>query len=172
METVLAKLEKSKDLTPEQLMAIAANENLSPEASKAFAESFSAKFNSDATKDFMEKFNQLNENRINDLKKGSDDQREFMERMMNKVLDTQSTMTGHLVNSQKDIKDEYHDRLNRTEERMDNTQDKALNYTTKDNAITRGILNSDLQIAKKECLNCKFLNDLDVNICIECGNKF
>ena len=70
METVLAKLEKSKDLTPEQLMAIAANENLSPEASKAFAESFSAKFNSDATKDFMEKFNQLNENRINDLKKG------------------------------------------------------------------------------------------------------
>jgi hypothetical protein len=173
IEAALGKLEKSKDLTPEQLMAIAANENLSPEAAKVFAESFSAKHEAGSNKEFMDKFNMLNENRINDLKKSSDDQRDFMEKMMNKVLETQASMTGHLVSSQKDGKEEYRERLNRTEDRLDNTQDKALNYTTRNTLLSGSNIIVDMQnIDKKECSICKFLNDLEVKVCIECGNKF
>ncbi len=171
MEAAINRLEKSKDLTPEQLMAIAANENLSPEAAKAFAESFSAKYSSESTKDFMDKFNQLNESRISDAKKNADDQREFMEKIMDKVLTSQATMTGHLVNSQKELKDEYRGRLNTTEQRLDSNQDKSLNYVTKQNE-NDAANNTGRNLGVKECPNCKFMNDTDVNVCVECGFRF
>jgi hypothetical protein len=131
LKEITIKYQASKDLSPEQLMAIAANEKLDPIAAQKFAESFSAKHNSGQQKEFMEQFNKLNDSRIQDSKEMMD----RMERMYNKGLDTSSAMTGHLMGSKDQQKDEYKQRLERQEDRMDKTQDKALDYTTKNNSF-------------------------------------
>jgi hypothetical protein len=56
-----------------------------------------------------------------------------MERMYNKGLDSSSAMTGHLMNQKNKEKEEYKSRLERQEDRMDKTQDKALDYATRNN---------------------------------------
>lgn len=138
LKEVSLKYQASKDLSPEQLMAIAANEKLDPIAAQKFAESFSAKHNSAQQKEFMEQFNKLNDARIQDSKEMMD----RMERMFNKGLDSSSAMAGHLMGSKDQQKDEYKQRLERQEDRMDKTQDKALDYTTKNNSF--GSVNSGI----------------------------
>jgi hypothetical protein len=171
LDAALKKAELYKDMTPEQLMAIASNENMSPDAAKAFAESFSAKNSGTANKEFMEQFNQLNEKRIDDIKNLTSENAALLERMMNKVLDTQSSMSGHLVHSKDQIKDEYKERLARTEDRMDNTQDKALDYTTKNNVPPAP--NPPTLTNFKVCSTCNTpTTNLDAKICSECGTRF
>lgn len=66
-----AKIEKykaSRDLTPEQLMAIAANENLSSEAAVRFAESLGKAHDAEAERARQEELNRLNQARIDDMK--------------------------------------------------------------------------------------------------------
>ena len=66
-----AKLEKyrmSRDLTPEQLMAIAANENLSPEAAAKLAESLGKGREVEAERARQEEINRLNQARVDDMK--------------------------------------------------------------------------------------------------------
>lgn len=142
IKEIAVKYEGSQNLSPEQLMAIAANENLDPIAAQKFAESFSAKNNSEQQKEFMEQFNKLNELRIEDIKQSnaqkdaiSESDKDRLERMFGKLADTTSSMTGHLVGNKDQQKDEYKQRLERQEDRMDNTQDKALNYTTRNNSF-------------------------------------
>lgn len=131
LKEITIKYQASKDLSPEQLMAIAANEKLDPIAAQKFAESFSAKHNSAQQKEFMEQFNKLNDARIQDTKEMMD----RMERMFNKGLDSSSSITGHLIGLKDQQKDEYRQRLEKQENRMDNTQDKALDYTTRNNSF-------------------------------------
>jgi hypothetical protein len=140
LKEISIKYQASKDLSPEQLMAIAANEKLDPIAAQKFAESFSAKHNSANQKEFMEQFNKLNENRIQDAK----DMMDRMERMFNKGLDSSAAMTSHLVESKDQQKAEYKQRLERQEDRMDKTQDKALDYTTRNNSF--GNVNSGANV--------------------------
>ena len=66
-----AKLEKyrvSRDLTPEQLLAIAANENLSSEAAAKLAESLGKGREAEAERMRQEEINRLNQARIDDMK--------------------------------------------------------------------------------------------------------
>lgn len=66
-----AKMEKyqaSRDLTPEQLLAIAANENLSPEAAAKLAESLGKGREAEAERARQEEINRLNQARIDDMK--------------------------------------------------------------------------------------------------------
>lgn len=66
-----AKLEKyrmSRDLTPEQLLAIAANENLSPEAAARLAESLGKGREVEAERARQEEINRLNQARVDDMK--------------------------------------------------------------------------------------------------------
>lgn len=66
-----AKLEKyrlSRDLTPEQLMAIAANENLSPEAAAKLAESLGKGREVEAERARQEEINRINQARVDDMK--------------------------------------------------------------------------------------------------------
>lgn len=66
-----AKLEKyrmSKELTPEQLLAIAANENLSPEAAAKLAESLGKGREVEAERARQEEINRLNQARVDDMK--------------------------------------------------------------------------------------------------------
>lgn len=142
IKEIAVKYEGSQNLSPEQLMAIAANENLDPVAAQKFAESFSAKHNSEQQKEFMEQFSKLNEQRIEDIKQMNaqkdviaENDKDRLERMFGKLADTNSSMTGHLVGNKDQQKDEYKQRLEKQEDRMDNTQDKALDYTTRNNSF-------------------------------------
>lgn len=131
LKEISIKYEVSKNLSPEQLMAIAANEKLDPIAAQKFAESFAAKHNTEHQKEFMDQFNRLNDERIKDSKEMMD----RMERMYNKGLDSSAVNTGHLINHKNQQKDEYKERLEKQEVRMDKTQDKALDYTTRNNSF-------------------------------------
>jgi hypothetical protein len=142
IKEIAVKYEGSQNLSPEQLMAIAANENLDPIAAQKFAESFSAKHNSEQQKEFLEQFSKLNDQRIDDIKQMNaqkdaiaESDKDRLERMFGKLADTTSSMTGNLMGSKDQQKDEYKQRLERQENRMDNTQDKALDYTTRNNSF-------------------------------------
>ncbi len=66
-----AKLEKyrmSRDLTPEQLLAVAANENLSPEAAAKLAESLGKGREVEAERARQEEINRINQARVDDMK--------------------------------------------------------------------------------------------------------
>lgn len=66
-----AKMEKyrlSRDLTPEQLLAIAANENLSPEAAAKLAESLGKGREVEAERARQEEINRINQARVDDMK--------------------------------------------------------------------------------------------------------
>lgn len=141
IKEVAIKYQGAKDLSAEQLMAIAANEKLDPIAAQKFAESFSAKHNSEQQKEYMEQFNKLNEQRIEDIKQNNaqkdvvaENDKDRLERMFGKLADTTSSMTGHLVGNKDQQKEEYRERLEKQEGRMDNTQEKALDYTTRNNS--------------------------------------
>lgn len=64
----LEKLRMSKELTPEQLMAIAANENLSSEAAAAFAQSLGKGRDAEAERRHQEEMQRLVQARIDDMK--------------------------------------------------------------------------------------------------------
>ncbi len=142
IKEVEIKYQGAKDLSAEQLMAIAANEKLDPIAAQKFAESFSAKHNAGAQKEVMEQFNRLNELRIEDIKQmtilnesKNETNADRLERLFNKMADTNAAMSGNMVQSKVNEKEEIQSRLQRTESRLDNTQDKALDYTTKNNSF-------------------------------------
>lgn len=119
----------SQNLSPQQLMAIAANENLDPTAAAEFAKSFSATMSAEQQSTYMAEFAKLNQARIDDKDKDAD----RMERMMSEMMSTARSMTGHLVQSKDDQKNEYKERMIRQEDRLDKTQDRALDYATKNN---------------------------------------
>lgn len=122
----------SQNLSPQQLMAIAANENLDPVAAAEFAKSFSANMNAEQQSTYMAEFAKLNQSRIDDKDKDAD----RMERMMFEMMSTARSMTGHLVQSKDDQKNEYKERMMRQEDRLDINQDRALDYATKNNIGT------------------------------------
>lgn len=68
IEALTRKYELAKDLSPDQLMAIAANENLSPEAAKAFAESLGRGKDLEREKEHQAELERLNQARIDDMK--------------------------------------------------------------------------------------------------------
>lgn len=125
-----------KDMSFEQIMA--ANPNLSPEVAAQLAKKFEAEAEAEKFK-----FAHLqNDTRIQDAKENADKQQEFLkeqmlmqERMMGNMMNTASAMTGHLVDNKDQQKEEYRERLERQESRMDTTQDKALDYTTRNNSF-------------------------------------
>lgn len=120
----------------EQIMA--ANPNINPDVAAQLAK----KFEADAEAEKL-KFAQLqNDTRAQDAKDLADKQSMFLkeqmqmqQQMMKDMMNTTSSMTGHLMGSKDQQKDEYKQRLERQEDRIDNTQDKALDYTTRNNSF-------------------------------------
>ena len=127
------KYQNAKDLSPQQLMAVAVDEKLNPEVAIKLAESLSSSLNTEQQNNFMAEFTKLNQQRLDDVKTMSEDHANRMERMMHKMMETTSSMTGHLVQNKDEVKNEYKERLTRQEDRVDATQDKALDYTTRNN---------------------------------------
>ncbi len=205
LKEVQMKYEGSKDLSPEQLMAIAANENLDPIAAQKFAESFSSKHNVEQQKEFMEQFKSLSEQRIADQKQMTSEKdataekdKDRLERILKEFIGSTSEMTNKFMDSTKEInknftaqkekeKEEYKERLERQEDRLDKTQDKALDYTTRSNKPapketppkqikpnTPADPNSKVapKQEKRSCKKCNYNQlDDDAKFCPECGNE-
>ena len=115
-------LDKKARMTAEQLMAVAAGENLDSQAAVKFAESFSAGKN-------VEQVQQAAEARIADSQRHED----RMLEMMREMKEMATTMTGHIVQNKDEERDRYRERMERQEERVDKTQDSALEYVTRNN---------------------------------------
>jgi len=121
-----------KGMTFEQIMA--ANPNLSPEVATQLAKKFEMEAEAEKYKAEVEKikFGQLqNDTRVQDNKEMMD----RLERMFNKGLDSSAAMTSNLMEHKDQQKDEYKKRLEKQEDRIDKTQDKALDYTVRNNSF-------------------------------------
>jgi hypothetical protein len=171
LEELDLKYSKSKDLSPQQLMAIAANENLDPVSAAKFAESFSVGMNNEQQAKFMEEFKMLNQARIDDKEREVErmaqmnkDVADRMERMFQQAMQNAATMTGNLVQHKDQQQSEYRERLETQERRVDQNQDKAMNYITRQAPPK--------VVATKKCNNsaCGVVIGADENYCPTCGH--
>lgn len=150
-------LEKQAKLTPEQLMAIAASENLDSAAATKFAESFSAGKEADQIRKDAEA-------RLADERR----HQEMMMEMMRQMQQMATTMSGHIVQHKDEQRDEYRQRLERQEERIDRTQENALEYATRNNIREA---KTEPQAAGRICPSCGTVVAPGIRFCAHCGHE-
>lgn len=147
--------ESAENLSAEQLMALAANDNLDDEAAREFARSFSAGKEAQNYKDSAEKVDKINQARVDDMKE-----------MMRMMMEHNQSVTSSLAYSKEESKNEYKERLAVEQQRLDKTQDSALNYTTRTTPAPQ-----QPQIQVSLCKSCGVQNPVGSKFCENCGKE-
>lgn len=145
-KTDISKIETMGNLSPDQLMAIAINENMAPEVAMEFAKSFSEKYKGLSSAEQKNELLSIFRERINDKDRDTD----RMERLIRDMMQTTTNIAQGTAQNNEVLKNEYRERLERQEDRMDNTQDKALDYATKNNVIFKDQIGSSEHIYSQE----------------------
>lgn len=162
--------ESAQNMSAEQLMALAANENLDAEAARQFAQSFSAGKDVEQIKDSAEKFDKLNQARVDDMKE-----------MMRMMMESNVAMNNNMANVREESYQENKERLLVEQQRLDKTQDRALDYTTRNNigvpqpAVPQMAPPQPTPAPKSvggcKCSSCGFENESATRFCENCGNE-
>ena len=155
----MANIAAKQNMSAEQLMA-AGMAGMSPEAQKAFAESFAGKNASEIQKELYERMLKMQQQHAGETSSQSTAQMEQMQQMMQQMMEfaksgmqTNAQMAADMAAGQaagqqaqldamqniaagrqaevNAMKDEYRQQMMHEQARVDHTQDIALNYTTK-----------------------------------------
>lgn len=150
-------------LSAEQLMAIAASENMDSDAARTFAESFSAGRNA-------EQMQQANEARIADAHRHEDQMMEILRQM----AQMNSNMVAGITQQQQTQRAEQARQIERQQERMDHITDSALEYTTRNNQITHqqpapAPTPAPAPSVERVCPKCGTAVARNIRFCHHCG---
>ncbi len=144
-------LDKKAQMSAEQLMALAAGENMATDAARAFAESFSAGRN-------VEQAERAAEARAADAQRHEEQMMEVIRQM----AQMNSTMATGMAAQRNQHNEELERRAERVEARADHAYDSALEYTTRNNAV-------QAQTMAARCPKCGAAAEGGTRFCHNCG---
>ena len=142
-------LDKKAQMSAEQLMALAAGENMESDAARAFAESFSAGRN-------YEQAQQAAEVRAADAQRHEAQMMEIIREMAR----MNSNMATGIAQQKADQREEYERKMERQEARAEHAYDSALEYATRNNYA---------QATTARCPKCGATAEAGTRFCHNCG---